>query len=148
MIDDDSRADIKRRAIGIVAQVEPGDEFVVEDGFDALIDDWDQAKAPDEGRFGGTTEAASFAGLVVPFLLGFIGDVAKDVVKDQAKKAVGALIDKLLARKATTDDAAELKSAVESAIVKSRFSNAEKLELSGGFDKLFDKIRQDRDSGT
>lgn len=134
------RQKLKHWARDMVAQVEPDDVFVVEEGFDSLLEAWHAAVAQDEGRFAGGAEAATFAGIIVPFLFGFFGDVAKDVVKDQAKKAVGKLIDKLLDRKASDDDASRLRDEIEAAISKSRFSTQQKETLRAGFGNLFAKL--------
>lgn len=135
-----NREQVKEWAIAIVNEVEPEDVFVVEDGYDALVDEWHRAEAQDEGRLIGGPEVATFAAMAVPFLLGFFGDVAKDVVKDQVKTAVGGLLDRILKRRATADDAETLRTEINTAIGKSRFSSAEKAELQGGFDKMFAKL--------
>ena len=98
-----NREQVKEWAIAIVNEVEPEDVFVVQDGYDALVEEWHRADAQDEGRLIGGAEVATFAAMVVPFLLGFFGDVAKDVVKDQAKKLVGGLLDRILKRRATAE---------------------------------------------
>jgi hypothetical protein len=67
-----TRENLKKWAIAIVTEVEPDDAFVVEDGFDALVEEWHRADAQDEGRF--------------------IGGV---------KTAVGSLFDQVLDRRAT-----------------------------------------------
>lgn len=135
-----STSDIKRWAVGIVAEVSPEDTFVVEEGFDSLASDWDTAVAQDEGRFISGAEIGTFAALIVPFLMGFFGDLAKDVVKDAAKRAIGPQIDRLLGRKADAEDVRRLKGEVKTAIEKSRFPAAEKKTLQAGFDSLFAKI--------
>jgi hypothetical protein len=135
-----NREQVKEWAIAIVKEVEPGDVFVVQDGYDALVEEWHRADVQDEGRLIGGPEVATFAAMVVPFLLGFFGDVAKDVVKDQAKKVVGGLLDRILKRRATTDDAETLRTEINAAIEKSRFSLAEKAELQSGFAKMFAKL--------
>jgi hypothetical protein len=142
MSDDISRDRLKDWALAIVAEVEPDDKFVVEEGFDALLEDWHKAEAQDEGKFAAELglATATFAGLVVPFLLGLLGDVVKDVVTDQAKKAIGALIDKLLARRASASEAAQLQSAIEASIAKSKFSAGQKKTLSVGFEELLAKL--------
>ena len=115
------RDTLKQRATDIVTLVEPDDAFVVEDNFDALITDWHRAVSQDEGRFIGGAEIATFAAAVVPFLLTFLGDVAKDVIKDQAKKAAGVLLDKLLKRQASADEAARLRTEIESRSPRARW---------------------------
>lgn len=137
---DIDREQVKAWALAIVGEVEPADVFIVEDGFDALVDEWHRADAQDEGRFIGIDDAATFTALVVPFLLGFFGDIAKDVVKDQVKKAVGDLLDGMLKRRATASDAEKLRNEITAAISKSRFSLAEKTKLQAGFDKMFVKL--------
>ena len=132
-----NRENLKKWALAIVTEVEPDDAFVVEDGFDALVEEWHRADTQDEGRFIGGAEVATFAAMVAPFLLAFFGDVAKDVVKDRVKTAVGALLDRVLDRRATKDDVEALRKEVTSAINKSRFSSAEKAKLEAGFAKLF-----------
>lgn len=134
------RENLKKWALAIVTEVEPDDAFVVEDGFDALVEEWHRADAQDEGRFIGGAEIATFAAMVAPFLLAFFGDVAKDVVKDRAKTAVGSLLDRLLDRRATKDDMESLRKDITAAINKSRFSSAEKAKLEAGFAKLFAKV--------
>lgn len=135
------RDTLKQLATDIVTQVEPDDVFVIEDTFDALITDWHRAVSQDEGRFIGGTEIATFAAAVVPFLLTFLGDVAKDVVKDQAKKAAGALLDKLLKRQASADEATRLRTEIEVAIAKSKVTREQKNVLNAGFDILFGKLK-------
>lgn len=135
-----NREQVKEWAIAIVNEVEPEDVFVVQDGYDALVEEWHRADAQDEGRLIGGADVATFAAMVVPFLLGFFGDVAKDVVKDQAKKLVGGLLDRILKRRATTDDAEALRTEINAAIGKSRFSPAEKAKLQAGFAKMFSKL--------
>ena len=135
------RETLKQWATDIVTLVEPDDVFVVEDNFDALITDWHRAVSQDEGRFIGGAEVATFAAVVVPFLLTFLGDVAKDVVKDQAKKAAGTLMDKLLHRKASADEAARLKTEIEVAIAKSKVTREQKDVLNAGFNALFGKLK-------
>ena len=135
------RDSLKTFAIDIVAQVEPDDVFVIEDNLDALINDWHRAVSQDEGRFIGGAEIATFAAAVVPFLLTFLGDVAKDVIKDQAKKAAGSLIDKLLKRQASADEATRLRTEIEVAIAKSKVAREQKDVLNAGFDILFDKLK-------
>lgn len=135
-----NRQQVKDWAIAIVNEVEPEDTFVVDDGYDALVEEWHRADAQDEGRLIGGAEVATFAAMVVPFLLGFFGDVAKDVVKDQAKKLVGSLLDRVLKRRATADDAEALRTEIDKAIGKSRFSPAEKAKLLAGFAKMFAKL--------
>lgn len=135
------RAQVRQWAIAIVKEVEPDDAFVVEDGYDGLVDAWHRADAQDEGRLVGGIDAATFAAMVVPFLLGFFGDVAKDVVKDQVKTVVGDLLDRVLKRRATRGDAEALGVAVEAAIAKSRFSPVEKARLRTGFDRMLAKLK-------
>jgi hypothetical protein len=135
-----NRERVKEWAIAIVNEVEPEDVFVVQDGYDALVEEWHRADAQDEGRLIGGADVATFAAMVVPFLLGFFGDVAKDVVKDQAKKQVGGFLDRILKRRATTDDAEALRTEINAAIGKSRFSPAEKAKLQAGFAKMFSKL--------
>lgn len=135
------RDTLKRLATDIVAQVEPDDVFVVEDNFDALITDWHRAVSQDEGRFIGGVQIATFAAAVVPFLLTFLGDVAKDVIKDQAKKAAGTLLDKLLKRQASADEATRLRTEIEVAIAKSTVAREQKDVLNAGFDVLFSKLK-------
>ncbi|MBE0550501.1 MAG: hypothetical protein IH627_23135 [Rubrivivax sp.] len=135
------RDTLKQLATDIVTQVEPDDVFVIEDTFDALITDWHRAVSQDEGRFIGGAEIATFAAAVVPFLLTFLGDVAKDVVKDQAKKAAGALLDKLLKRQASADEATRLRTEIEVAIAKSKVTRKQKNILNAGFDILFGKLK-------
>lgn len=135
------RDTLKQLATDIVTQVEPDDVFVVDDNFDALIADWHRAVSQDEGRFIGGAEIATFAAAVVPFLLTFLGDVAKDVVKDQAKKAAGALLDKLLKRQASADEATRLRTEIEVAIAKSKVAREQKDVLNAGFDVLFSKLK-------
>ena len=137
---DIDREQVKEWAIAIVSEVEPEDVFVVEDGYDALVEEWHRADAQDEGRLIGGPEVATFAAMVVPFLLGFFGDVAKDVVKDQVKMAIGGLLDGILKRRAGTGDAEKLRNEITTAIGKSRFSLAEKAKLQAGFDKMFVKL--------
>ena len=134
------RATLKRWAKAIVNEVEPDDAFVIEDNFDALLDEWHAARSQDEGRFIGGPEVAAFAGVVGPFLLGFFGDVAKDVVKDQSKKLLGLLIDKFLARRSSADEATRLHRELEAAIAKSRFAPTQKEVLRRGFDDLFTRV--------
>jgi hypothetical protein len=139
-VTDINREQLKAWAIAIVSELEPADVFVVEDGYDALVEDWHRADAQDEGRLIGGAEIATFAGMIVPFLLGFFGDVAKDVVKDQAKKLVGELLDRVLKRHATKDDAETLRVEISAAIGKSRFSPAEKAKLQIGFARMLTKL--------
>src|SRR5687768_5688879 len=120
-MDEINRDIVKGWAIAIVGWVEPDDVFVVEDGFDVLADDWHKARSQDEGRFIGGPEVATFAAMVAPFLLGFFGDVAKDVVKDQAKKAFGSLLDRVLKRNAESDDIEKLRQEIGAAVDRSRF---------------------------
>jgi hypothetical protein len=134
------RATLKRWALAMVTEVEPEDTFVIEDNFDGLVDDWHLAQAQDEGRFVGAAEAATFAGLIVPFLLAFFGDLAKDIVKDQAKKAAGALIEKLMARRANSDEISRLRGEIEAVVARSRFSKEQKEILLAGFRELFAKV--------
>ena len=135
------RESLKQLATAIVEQVEPDDVFVIEDNFDALVTDWHLAVSQDEGRFIGGAEIATFAAAVVPFLLTFLGDVAKDVVKDQAKKAAGPLIDKFLHRNASADEAVRLRTEIEVAIAKSKVSRDQKDVLNAGFEILFSKLK-------
>lgn len=132
-----NREQVKDWAIAIVNEVEPEDVFVVEDGYDALVEDWHAADAQDEGRLIGGAEVATFAAMVAPFLLAFFGDVAKDVVEDQAKTMIGGLLERVLRRRATVDDADALRTEINAAIGKSRFSPAEKAKLQAGFAKMF-----------
>ncbi|MGJ7484490.1 hypothetical protein ACSFA2_04500 [Variovorax sp. LT2P21] len=132
---------LKRLSTDIVTLVEPDDVFVVEDNFDAMITDWHRAVSQDEGRFIGGAEIATFAAAVVPFLLTFLGDVAKDVIKDQAKKAAGTLLDKLLKRQASADEATHLRTEIEVAIAKSKVAREQKDVLNAGFDVLFSKLK-------
>jgi hypothetical protein len=134
------RENLKKWALAIVTEVEPDDVFVVEDGFDALVEEWQRAGAQDEGRFIGGAEVATFAAMVAPFLLAFFGDVAKDVVKDRVKTTVGSLLDRVLDRRATKDDVEVLRKDITAAINKSRFSSAEKAKLEAGFAKLFTRV--------
>src|SRR5438128_1538955 len=134
------RENLKKWALAIVTEVEPDDVFVVEDGFDALVEEWHRADAQDEGRLIGGAEVATFAALVAPFLLAFFGDVAKDVVKDRVKSAVGAILDRVLDRRATKDDVESLRKDITAAINKSRVSSTEKAKLETGFAKLFAKV--------
>ncbi|HEV2603427.1 MAG TPA: hypothetical protein VGU24_07185 [Microvirga sp.] len=134
---------VKDWATAIVAEIEPDDIFVVEDGFKATPEDWHRADAQDEGRFVDGVEVSTFAAMVVPFLLGFFGDVAKDVVKDVAKKAVGALLDRFLKREATSDETARLQGEIDVAIAKSRFTAEQKRTLRDGFEALFAKLGSD-----
>lgn len=140
-MDEISKDVIRRWAVELVTIVEPDDVFVVEDGFDDIVANWHKARPQDEGKFIGGAEIASFAALVIPFLLGFFGDVAKDVIKDQAKKATGTLIEKVLGKKSTGDESTRLKSEIELAIAKSKFSSDQKAVLIRGFGKLFAKVQ-------
>lgn len=134
------RNELKDLAYQIITIVEPADAFVIEEGFDDIVENWHHARPQDEGRFIGGAELASFAALVVPFLLGFLGDVAKDVIKDQAKRGTAALMQKLFAKKATSDEAGRLKSEIEGAIAKSGFSTEQKTALTDGFGTLFKTV--------
>jgi hypothetical protein len=138
---DINRDTVKKWATDIVSLVTPDETFVIEDGFDDIAENWDAAVSQDEGRFIGGPEVASFAGVLVPFLLVFLGDVAKDVAKDTAKQVLGALLDKLLSRRASSDEASRLKEELRSAITSSRFSKTQKNTLLKGFDNLFAKIQ-------
>ncbi len=138
------RGQVKEWAIAIVNEVEPADAFVVEDGYDALVDEWRRADSQDEGRFIGAGEVATFAAMVVPFLFGLFGDVAKDVVKDKVKKAVGDLLDRVLKRCAAPGDAEKLRTEIITAISKSRFSLEEKVRLQAGFDEMLVKLSRVR----
>lgn len=140
-MDEISKYDMRRWAVELVTIVEPDDVFVVQDGFDDIAANWHKARPQDEGRFIGGAEIASFAALVIPFLLGFFGDVAKDVIKDQAKKATGALIEKVLGKKSTGDERALLKSEIELEIARSKFSPDQKAVLINGFSDLFAKLQ-------
>lgn len=132
--------DIRRWAKAIVSEVEPDDEFVVDDTFDIAPEDWHRADSQDEGRFDGGAAASTFAAVVVPFLLGFFGDVVKDVVKDATKKAVASLLDKFLKREAASDEVARLRKAVDVEIANSRFDAEQKKTLREGFEVLFAKV--------
>ena len=132
--------DIRRWAKAIVSEVEPDDEFVVDDTFDIAPEDWHRADSQNEGRFDGGTAASTFATVVVPFLLGFFGDVVKDVVKDAAKEAIAPLLDKFLKRKAAGDEVARLRKAVDVEIANSRFDPEQKKTLRDGFEVLFAKV--------
>jgi hypothetical protein len=134
------RATVKGWAVAIVGQVEPGDTFVVEDGFDALADDWHSATSQDEGRFVGGAEVATFAAMVTPFLLELFGDVVKDVVKDQAKKVFGSLLDRVLKRNASSDETEKLRREIAAAVDKSRFTASQKARLRAGFETMFAKL--------
>lgn len=141
MTDDATRETITALATEIVGQVEPENIFVVEDSADALPEDLLRADAQDEGRFMGGGDASVFAALVIPFLMGFVGRVAEDVAKDQAKKIFARLLDKVVKRKATAAaDTAKLKSDIYGAIAKSRFSRQQRDTLVAGFEKLFAKL--------
>jgi len=140
-MNDIDRDTVKTWAIQIVAEVEPEDTFVIEQGFDALASDWHKASSQDEGRFIGGPELATFAALVTPFLLGLLGDVVKDVVKDQAKKATGSLLDRVLKRNASADETEKLRRQVTAAVDKSRFNAAQKATLRSGFEKMFAKLQ-------
>lgn len=135
------RETVKSWAVAIVGQVEPDDTFVVEDGFDALANDWHKAASQDEGRFIGGAEFATFAAMVTPFLLGLFGDVVKDVVKDQAKKAFGSLLGRVLKRDASAEETEKLRREVAAAVDKSRFNAAQKATLRAGFEKMFAKLQ-------
>lgn len=132
---------LKRLATNIVAQVEPDDIFVVEENFNAIIADWDHAASLDEGRFVGGAEVATFAAAIVPFLLAFLRDVAKDLVKDQAKKISSSLLDKFLRHEANEDEVERLRSEIDVAIAKSKTSREQKDVLNKGFARLFSKIQ-------
>jgi hypothetical protein len=135
-----NRDTVKGWAIEIVGQVAPDDTFVVEDGFDALADDWHKAVSQDEGRFIGGAEVATFAAMVTPFLLGLFGDVVKDVVKDQTKKAFGSLLDRVLKRNASVGEIEKLRRDIAAAVDKSRFNAAQKAKLRAGFETMFAKL--------
>ncbi len=132
---------VKKWAVDIVSQVVPDDTFVIEEGFDEIADEWFHAVSQDEGRFIGGEEVAAFAGVVVPFLLGFFGDIAKDVAKEKARKSFGVLLDKLLNRRASSDETSKLKAELFDSITRSRFPDQEKSVLIEGFDELFAKIK-------
>ncbi len=134
------RNTIRQWATAIVSEVEPADGFIVRDNFDGLASAWSQAKPRDEGRFFGGAEVAPFAALIVPFLLGFVGDVTKGIVTDHAKKAVRKYLDKLLAHTIGREEADRLAMQINTAIDDSRFSDAEKKMLRDGFDKLFRRV--------
>lgn len=140
-----NREQVKEWAIAIVNEVEPEDVFLVEDGYDALVEEWHRAETQDEGRLIGGPEVATFAAMAVPFLLGFFRDVAKDVVKDQVKTAVGGLLDRILKRRATADDAETLRTEINTAIGKGRFSSAEKAELQGALTRCSRSSRRPND---
>lgn len=128
--------------MAIVSEVEPDNVFVVEDCFDSLAEDWHRARSQDEGRFEDGLVATTFAAVVVPFLFSFFGDVLKDIVKDQAKKAAGRLIENLLQRKASNEEVASVEAEIYQAIDRSRFSADEKTTLRNGFTTLFAKLGQ------
>jgi hypothetical protein len=136
------RGELKQWAIAIVSEVSPEDVFVVEDGFDELMENWTSSQSQDEGRFIGGHEIAHFAAIVGPFLLGFLTDVTKDVAKDQAKKLVERALGKLRTRQATTEDRAELTRELKAAVARARYSDAQKKVLLEGFDKLVRKVTQ------
>src|SRR5579871_1829996 len=97
-----SDAGLRELTISIVRIVSPDDAFVVEDGYDDLVDNWNSARSQNEGRFIGGAEVATFAALAVPFLAAFFGDIAKDVAKDVIKNELSALVQNFLNHKPNT----------------------------------------------
>ena len=137
------KEEIRARALKIVSIVEPGDSFVVEEGFDSIVENWDRAISQNEGRFSAGELTATFSGLIVPFLLALSNETVKAVVKDQAKKIIGKRIDDYIDNSKSIINENELKSEIESAIKKSEFNSAQKDVLTNGFDTLFRQIKND-----
>ncbi len=135
------KEEIKNRALRIVSLVEPEDSFVIEDGYESIVDNWDRAVAQDEGRFSAGELAATFSGLIVPFLLALSNEAVKAVVKDQAKKLIGKRIDDYLDKPKSSIDEKELKSEIESSIARSDFNSAQKEVLKNGFETLFQRAK-------
>lgn len=130
------RSGIKDLAKAIVKITDPGDVFVIEDGFDDIADNWFKARGQDEGHFLGGIEIAGFVSLIVPFLLGIFADTAKGIITDQAKRAINYLLDRVLTKTATTEEAANLGTEMDDLIAKSRYSDEQKKTLKLGFKKL------------
>jgi hypothetical protein len=133
---------LKRWSLAMVSEVEPDDTFVITDDFDSLLSHWATAKPEDEGRFIGGPEMATFAALIGPFLAGLFADVAKDVVKDQAKKRVAQLLEKFLGHSEDADERKRLRQELDAAVNKSRFSQSQKVALRKGFEKLFKQTKR------
>ena len=136
------KAITKQQALALVGAVAPDDVFVVEDGFDAMAEHWDQAIAQDEGRFSGAEALSTFSALIVPFLLGLLVDTSKDVVKDQAKKAVSRLVDKHLKRSGATDELQATQKAIDTAIESSDLNAEQKQTLRDGFVTVYSTLDQ------
>lgn len=132
---------VKQQAISLVELVAPDDVFVVEEGFDAMAAHWDQAIAQDEGRFSGAEVLSTFSALIAPFLLGLLVDTAKDVVKDQAKKAVSRLVDKHRQNRAPSDDLQSTRKAIDTAIEQSKLTTEQKQTLRDGFGDIYVKLK-------
>ncbi len=132
---------VKQQAISLVELVAPDDVFVVEEGFDAMAAHWDQAVAQDEGRFSGAEVLSTFSALIAPFLLGLLVDTAKDVVKDQAKKAVSRLVDKHRQNRAPSDDLQSTRKAIDTAIEQSKLTTEQKQTLRDGFGDIYVKLK-------
>mgnify|MGYP003388426834 CR=1 FL=1 len=129
-------------ALAIVAEVEPDDAFAVEENFEALAADWDNAKAQNEGRFVGGEELATFAAVIVPFLVAFVGDVATDLAKERIKRSARTLFEKVLARRGEARELTQLRGQIEAAVHDSRFSKKQKEILRQGFGKLLAKLER------
>ena len=134
------RSTIKRWATDIVAQVEPGDVFVIEENFDGISSAWSKARPTDEGRFFGEAEIPAFAGIIVPFLLGWFGEILKDIAANHAKRTIAMLLDKFVARETTNEETKKLRCEIYSAINNSSFPSSHKDVLKEGFDRLLPKI--------
>lgn len=139
---DADRFYIKHLAISLVEIAEPGDVFVVEEGFDSVADHWEQAAVQDEGRFSGSELLATFSTVIAPFLIGLFADTAKDVFKDQAKEAISSLVDRVKNRKATDNDLREMQRAIDVAIARSRLSKEEKTTLREGFEIVYSTLEE------
>lgn len=128
---------IKNQAINLV---DSGDSFVIEEGFDDIVQYWDKANPQDEGKFIDGEMISTFAGLIVPFLIGLAGDTVKDVVKDQAKKSVEKLVEKRLKKTTDAKDIDSLKATIEKAVNESKFKSEDKIILLEGFEKVYEEI--------
>jgi hypothetical protein len=125
--------ELKRLCTEIVGRVEPDNAFVVEDNFDALRRYWNRDEPRAEGQLTVPDLVVTFASVMVPFLAGFMLDVAKDTAK-------ALIVDKLkTVLKSGQKGDEDAKVVLQTIIVQvdaSGFSAQEKQALRDGFSKL------------
>lgn len=123
----------------ILKQVEPEQEFLLDENFAQYAAGYPEPAFVPEGRFEGTAMTL-FVAILVPFVVEVFKEGTKDALKDKVKDG----LDRLFRRRETArqEDIASLRTDVEKIIAKTQLSARERERLRNKIYKGLDALAQ------